>query len=319
MVDASTVMALAAIVLVGMALALSQFCMVRSVLGVRAGDYSPARCVLAISLAIAICLQLLALLHGGETRPSYTPSLAVVLGGLVFGIAARANGGCFIGTLNELCRGHWRRSYTVAGWILGFALLNRPSLPSHRQRPEEVVFVGVALVGLLVLLSLLAWRRRQEFCPNPALSRLRGSRAWVLMLVSGVLVGLLHHSDWPWDPSRLASYLGRALHGAPVPASAACALMLPLGMLIVQRWGGLVQPTRLKPADLQLLLWGTLMGLGAVWGMGANDGYLFRSLPVGSLHAAVGLAAMSAGILLPFDLQAFFRQGLRKNPNATPR
>ena len=138
--DASTVLALAAIVLVGMALALSQFCMVRPVVGVRAGDYSPSS---------------LRLDHQ-------------------FG---------------------------------------------HRQRPEEVVFVGVALVGLLVR------------------------------------VGLLHQSDWPWAPSRLASHLGRALHGAPVPASAACALLLPLGMLIVQRWRGLVQPTRLKTADLQLLLW----------------------------------------------------------------
>jgi hypothetical protein len=39
-------LALTAIVLVGMALALSQFRMVQSVLGVRAGDYSPAHCVL---------------------------------------------------------------------------------------------------------------------------------------------------------------------------------------------------------------------------------------------------------------------------------
>ena len=44
--------------------------MVRSVLSVRAGDLSPARCVLAISLAIALSLQLLAVLDGAETRPS---------------------------------------------------------------------------------------------------------------------------------------------------------------------------------------------------------------------------------------------------------
>ena len=146
----------------------------------------------------------------------------------------------------------------------------------------------VALAGLLLLLSFLARFRRQDFCPNPALPSLHGSRAWGLMLVAGVLTGLLHHSDWPWDPSRLASYLGRALHGEVVPVSAACALLLPLGMLIVPRWRGLIQPTRLVRADLPLLLWETLMGLGAVWGMGANDGYLFRSLPVGSLHAALG-------------------------------
>jgi hypothetical protein len=136
MFDSSTLLAMAAIVLVGMALALSQFCMVRSVLSIRTGDLSPARCVLAISLAIALSLQLLAVVDGGETRPSYTPSIAVVLGGLVFGIAARANGGCFIGTLNELCRGHWRRLYIVAGWILGFALLK---LPPYRLMSRGLV------------------------------------------------------------------------------------------------------------------------------------------------------------------------------------
>lgn len=319
MVDSSTLLAMAAIVLVGMALALSQFCMVRSVLSVRTGDLSPARCVLAISLAIALSLQLLALLDGGETRPSYTPSIAVVLGGLVFGIAARANGGCFIGTLNELCRGQWRRLYTVAGWILGFALLNLPPLPSHGQRPGEVALVIVALAGLLLLLNFLARFRRQDFCPNPALPSLRGRRAWGLMLVTGVLTGLIHHSDWPWDPSRLATYLGRAIHGEGVPVSAACALLLPLGMVIVHRWRGLVQPTSLVRADLPLLLWGTLMGLGTVWGMGANDGYLFRSLPVGSLHAAVGLTAMSAGILLPLEIAASRKRDSPPNPAGTPR
>lgn len=318
MFDSSTLLAMAAIVLVGMALALNQFCMVRSVLSIRTGDLSPARCVLAISLAIALSLQLLALLDGGETRPSYTPSIAVVLGGLVFGIAARANGGCFIGTLNELCRGQWRRLYTVAGWILGFALLKLPSLPSHGQRPGELALVLVALAGLLLLLNFLARFRRQDFCPNPALPSLRGRRAWGLMLVAGVLTGLLHHSDWPWDPSRLATYLGRALHGEGVPVSAACALLLPLGMVMVHRWRGLVQPKRVVRADLSLLLWGTLMGLGTVWGMGANDGYLFRSLPVGSLHAAVGLTAMSAGILLPLEI-ATRKRGSPPNPAGTPR
>jgi hypothetical protein len=46
-----------------------------------------------------------------------------------------------------------------------------------------------------------------------------------------------------------------------------------------------------------------LMALGSAWGMGANDTYLFRYLPLGSLHAAVGLAAMVAGIAInPNDL-----------------
>jgi len=75
-----TLLTLAAIVPVGMALALSQFCMVRAVLGVREGVYAPARCVLAISLAIAVSLQLLALL----------PELPIGAGG---GLARAVQGG----------------------------------------------------------------------------------------------------------------------------------------------------------------------------------------------------------------------------------
>ena len=288
-----------AIVLVGMALALSQFCMVRAVLGVRDGVLSPARCVLAISLAIALCLQLLAESRGGETMPTYSPQVPVLLGGLLFGIAARANGGCFIGTTNELCRGHGRRVLTVAGWVLGYALLRRSPLPSHAQRPMELALVLIALVVLLLALELWASWRRQPFEPNPAIPWLHGRRAWGLMLSSGVLMGVLHHSGLPWHPSSLARALGQALSGEPLPADTPSALLLLLGMAMVQGWRGQIRPQGLRWSDLPLLFWGTLMGIGAVWGMGANDGYLFRSLPLGSLHAAAGLAAMTAGILLP--------------------
>ena len=299
--DLATLLPLAAIVLVGMALALSQFCMVRAVLGLREAVVSPARCVLAISLAIALSLQLLAGLQGGEVRPSYAPAAPVLLGGLLFGIAARANGGCYIGTFNELCRGQWRRLYTVAGWVLGFALLRQPPLPAHGQRGWEVGLVVGGLTLLLLVLHRLARTRQEPFCPNLAIASLRGRRAWGLMLASGVLMGLLHHSSWPWHPSSLARQLGQAVAGAPLPPATACALLLPLGMVIVHGWSGNLRPLRPVRADISLLLWGTLMGMGTVWGMGANDGYLFRYLPLGSLHAAVGLTAMTVGILLPLD------------------
>jgi uncharacterized membrane protein YedE/YeeE len=288
-----------AIVPAGMALALSQFCMVRAVLGVRAGDLSPARCVVAISLAIALSLQLQSLVRGFEPMPTHSPQLTVLLGGLLFGIAARANGGCFVGSTNELCRGHWRRLLTVAGWVLGFALWRRAPLPHHPQRPLELILVLIGLIVLMLALERGARCRRQPFVPNPSISELRGTRAWVLMLGCGILMGLLHHSGLPWDPSALARALGQAVTGEPLPAATAASLVLLLGMALVHCWRGAIQPQAIRWADGPLLLWGTLMGLGTVWGMGANDSYLFRSLPLGSLHAAAGLAAMSAGILLP--------------------
>ena len=293
------------IVLVGMALALSQFCMVRAVLGVRDGDVSAARCVLAISLAIAVSLQVLALFRGGETMPSYSPQLPVLLGGLLFGIAARANGGCYIGTTNELCRGQWRRLFTVMGWVLGFAVLQRPPLPSHSQRPLELVLVLAGVALLLLIQDRRARAEQQVFSPNPAITWLRGRRAWGLMLCSGVLMGLLHHSGLPWHPSSLARSLGQFLTGTPLPAATGSTLLLLLGMVVVQGWLRQIQPTPPIRADLPLLFWGLLMGMGTVWGMGANDGYLFRSLPLGSLHAAFGLAAMTVGILLPLRWPAW--------------
>lgn len=234
--------------------------------------------------------------------PSYTPTSRVLLGGLLFGVAARLNGGCYVGTLNELCCGQWRRLLTVAGWILAAALLRLPPLPAHYQRPAEVALVIGGLAALLALLGWQARRHHQTFCPNPSIGSLRDGRAWALMLATGVLMGLLQHSTWIVDPSVLARLLGASLasHTLP-PANSPSALLLPLGMLLVQWARRQLQPRPLRPGDLRLLLWGTLMGLGTAWGMGANDTYLFRSLPVGSLHAATGLIAMSAGILLPLD------------------
>ena len=295
----TTLFPVLAIPLVGMALPLSQFCMVRAVLGIREGQLSPARCVLAISLAIALCLQLLAVWQGGETMPSFSPRPAVLLGGLLFGIAARANGGCLIGTVNELCRGQGRRLCTVGGWVLGFALLQRPSLPSHGQRDWEVALVVLGLSVLLLVLGLKARALRQVFAPNATLPELRGRRAWSLMLASGILMGLLHHSGLPWHPSSLARELGHALTGMHLAPAVAAGPLLLLGMALMHRWRGGLQPQRARLTDLPLLGWGLLMGLGTVWGMGANDGYLFRSQPLGSLHAAAGLAAMTGGILMP--------------------
>jgi len=200
--------ALLAIPVVGMGLALSQFCLVRSVLSLRQGDGSPARCLVGLSLAVALTLLLLARWHGGESMTLYSPQPSVVLGGLVFGMAARANGGCFVGTINGLCKGEGGRLFTVAGWVLGYGLVHLSSLPAHRQSPLEVVLVLAALAALLLVLNRIAKRQQQSFRPNPAAPGLQGNLAWVLMLSTGTLVGLLHHSGLPWDPSSLAKGLG---------------------------------------------------------------------------------------------------------------
>ena len=73
-----TALSLAAVLVVGMALALTKFCFVVTVLGARSGNLSPARCVVGLSLLIALSFLVLAQWHGGETMPIYNPRLAVV-------------------------------------------------------------------------------------------------------------------------------------------------------------------------------------------------------------------------------------------------
>jgi hypothetical protein len=248
---------------------------------------------------IALSLLVLAQWRGGETMPIYNPRLAVVFGGLVFGLAARANGGCFVGTINGLCQGESRRLLTITGWILGYALLRGSPIPGHRQTPLEVGLVVGGLGVLLLVLNRRASHQHQLFMPNPSEPGLQGTVAWALMLTAGILVGLLHHSGLPWDPSNLAKALGESLRGSPLTAVSAYALPVPLGMALVHGLRHDFSPVPIKAKDFKLLPLGMLMAMGSVWGMGANDSYLFRYLPLGSMHAALGLTAMAVGILLP--------------------
>jgi hypothetical protein len=73
----------------------------------------------------------------------------------------------------------------------------------------------------------------------------------------------------------------------------------------------------MKGEDLKLLPLGMLMAMGSVWGMGANDSYLFRYLPLGSMHAALGLTAMALGILLADKLGAI--SPIRRPRTPSPR
>ena len=294
-----TTLSLAAILVVGMAFALSQFCLVRGVLGVRTGNLSPTRCVVGLSLLIALTLLVLAQWRGGETMPIYNPRLTVVFGGLLFGLAARANGGCFVGTINALCKGESGRLLTIAGWILGYALLRGSPIPPQHQTPLEVGLVLGGLGALLLVLNRRARHQHQRFMPNPSEPGLQGGVAWALMLTAGILVGLLHHSGLPWDPSNLAKALGESLRGSPLTVVSAYALPIPLGMALVHGLRRDFFAVPIKAKDFKLLPLGMLMAMGSVWGMGANDSYLFRYLPLGSMHAALGLTAMAVGILLP--------------------
>ena len=100
--------------------------------------------------------------------------------------------------------------------------------------------------------------------PNPSEPGLKGTVAWALMLPTGILVGLLHHSGLPWDPSNLAKALGESLRGSPLTAVSAYALPIPLGMALVHGLRRDFSRVPIKAKDFKLLPLGMLMAMGSV-------------------------------------------------------
>lgn len=98
------------------------FCMVAAVGKATEGDWSGVKIIASISLAISAGLLCLGVLSGRPTMQLLGSGL-VLLGGLVFGMSAAWNRGCFIGTTVQLSGGNLGALWSVAGWIAGFRIL----------------------------------------------------------------------------------------------------------------------------------------------------------------------------------------------------
>lgn len=287
-----------AVILLGYALATSQFCMVRAVLSLKNGFLSPIRCLLGISFSIGYFVALTNFLIGNRDYYFIAPSPKIVLSGILFGLAARFNGGCYIGTMNYLGRGHLRRIYTVLGCIIGFILVDSSSSETIEYSDKQILLTLLSMGVLLLLAEMWALKTRQEFIPNVDLPELKGIWASALMLSIGLIIGLLIYLKLPYQPSAMAHNVGRWLKGLDFSVLSLSALMMPLGMMLFHKGRNNFAILPLTREDIKLILWGVVMALSTIWGAGGNDGYLFESLPKGSLHAIVGLLGMSVGIVI---------------------
>ena len=139
----------------GLLLSRIRFCMVGSVRMALRGEWADTQATLIICSMITGVLLLAGLT---EHRPleQYGAPLRVLIGGLLFGVTAAWNHGCFVGTSIQLMAGDLRGLISVAGWILGFRLLGSPmvlpALPSSQGRAL------ITLAVLVIPLLLLVWR-----------------------------------------------------------------------------------------------------------------------------------------------------------------
>lgn len=277
----------------GLLLSRIRFCMVASVALALRGQWTDAKAILLISSIITLVLTLL---HGLEHRPlvQYEVTLRVLLGGLLFGITAAWNRGCFVGTSIQLMTGDLRGLLSVAGWILGFRLLGMPMelavLPTSTWRG---LISLVAMGSLLVL--LLSNGRRAEAIDNQ-----EKPVKWGASLACGVMLALLDNDLWKWDPSSLAKAFAHPMGlwqaWQQGQGQVVFGLMLLAGMFV----DGLLQK-RLRwliPSwcDWPRIAYGMTMAIGAVLAMGGNDSQLLRYLPSGSPHGWLAVSAMLLGI-----------------------
>ena len=301
---------LVVLLLLGSGLLLSRirFCMVAAVDEARQGNWGLTKAITLISLMISAVL-LLYTLAGGEPSTQVAANRQVILGGVIFGLAAAWNQACFISTSVQLTAGELNALWPVAGWLIGFRLM-AAALPPTRLHADGLNNAIALLVLAAALGGLLLRDRRTASEPSAAASP--ASIDWRASVACGLMLGFVDNDLWLWNPSALARQLAHphllALHWGEGGAASLLGLVLLLGMAL----NALLQH-RFKLRPLQLQQWRRLpcgigMAIGATLAMGGNDTQLLRYLPGGSPHTWLALPAMAAGILLGLSLAKWRRR-----------
>lgn len=291
--------------LIGYSSQRSGVCMVRAVREVivrrRAHRFA------GFALAAASAMLVMALTEASGAAPfemiagARADGLAVA-GGVLFGLGARVNGHCAMGTLAALTAGQLSRAATIAAMLLAALLLGPSMSRAALMVPERELFaspligntpLALAVGGVLALLAAsylyrrLGWRK-----PRGGWSPL------IAMSLIGAASGSLFVLDQRWVyTSRIAELAYGTFVVTPFS-------LIPLAVLI----GAMVLAAmiggqfRLLRGSLREWLaagaGGLLMGLGATLVPGGNDTMLFTGVPLLLPNLLIAYAAFVATLML---------------------
>lgn len=262
---------------------------------VTARNYAGLERLLIAASGAGVSLLLLAGLRPDQVwLPHDAPFHAgIIVGGLLLGIGAMVNGGCYLGSVLYLGTGNLNFLFTLAGIGLGLRAaaawtpLPRIATPGLSMAMGTLWLMGLGLFALII--AVLIYHRR-----------ITGQ--W-LALLAGLVAGLVYARQPGWSYGSTLEALAQGRLAIAQWRGELSALGLFAGAI-----GGavLAGQFRLQPLTpwraLRCLCGGAILGYGAALIPGGNDGLLLWSIPGLTLYGAAAYALMLGIIGLGFAL-----------------
>ena len=217
----------------------------------------------------------------------------LVVGGIMLGVGAVINKGCFLGSVSQLSRGNSNYLLTLVGIAIALRLIEFKAggpLPATARGTQQAGGAGIAGAIALVAFAMLAAYSVRSF--------LQRRRATMLaLIIVGIAGGTIYALSPDWS---YTSVLDRAVHGnfgGRIWYEESAALLLFGGALLsssLRHKFDLVRPSVRAAAGC--LAGGFLMGAGAKLIPGGNDALMLWSIPGLTAYGIVAYFVMIATI-----------------------
>jgi uncharacterized membrane protein YedE/YeeE len=235
-----------------------------------------------------------------------------LIGGIVLGIGAFLNKGCFFGTFVQLVSGNLNYLATLVGLSTG-VIFTRLYLNSYIPATLNISDVakpnlnaslwltGMAVFALFMVFSI-------KLSGDGFIKKLTGlcTLSWhssFAMIVIGIGGGLLYGTVNGWNYADVLANTTAKLVNPKAVGSSATALISTIAMVI----GGIVAAVTAKEFTIRpvrflviasCFIGGILMGTASLLIPGGNDGLLLKGIPGFAQHAFIGYLAMIIVMLL---------------------
>jgi uncharacterized protein len=275
--------------LTGALLTRAHLCFMHAAKSASEGRFAPFVAVMVTIASATLVFAITGRFGWHERGPWLWPTALTFFGAALFGLGARVNGACTIGTMGRLASGDLGALATVSGGAAAAFLLPH-QMPQSAPPPwiDDYSLFWPAVVLALAVGAVFLLSRRDEKIERVIEVTLLGGLAALLYGLRG--------------ETTLMDAAGSLLAGA----GAYVAILVVLSALLVGAVGAAVAMGRfrLKRPDARRIplefVGGALMTAGALAIPGASDVVAFYGMPSGSPHAIVAWVVIFATVTLTF-------------------